>query len=126
VPPAGWAHVVATFDGADAGIYVNGVAGTAAPVAPAVNPPTTAPLGLGYLPGVPYPCSFWGGLDEFAFYDKVLTPAHVQAHYNAGKSARQGGKQVAVKETHGPHPNPDRVQKSTPKKSPSTKAKKAD
>lgn len=73
-------HLVVTFDGTTATLYVNGVATTGTPT--------------GYVPGTAGPfCvgaradnSFWwnGTADEVAFYASVLSPAQVTAHYDNG------------------------------------------
>ena len=78
-----WAHVVATFDGTRAVVYVNGVAGSAATCAlvPANRSPAIT-VGQDLLGGT----QFAGGVDEVALYPAVLTAAQVQAHYAAGTS----------------------------------------
>jgi hypothetical protein len=75
-------HLVVTFDGTTATLYVNGVATTGVPT--------------GYVPGTAGPfCvgaradnSFWwnGTADEAAFYPTVLTAGQVATHYANGTS----------------------------------------
>jgi LmbE family N-acetylglucosaminyl deacetylase len=81
-----WTHLVATYDGATARLYVNGALAATANLAYAAN--TTRPLRIGagrteayadyYLPGC---------LDEIAVYPSALSATRIQAHYQAAKSS---------------------------------------
>ena len=76
-----WHHLVATYDNATARVYVDGVLdGTkTSTVRMAAN---TQPLSVGREAATA--ASFFGGtLDEVAVYNKVLTPAEIQAHFLA-------------------------------------------
>ena len=84
-----WSHVVATWNGSAATLFVNGVLAdnTNDPAATGVynaNPASTsASLILAQSDtGSPYT----GSVDETAFYGSALTPAQVLAHFNAASS----------------------------------------
>jgi hypothetical protein len=82
-----WHHVVATYDNANARIYVDGAlkATTASTVHLTSN---TQPLLIGRDSGSAY---FFGGtIDEVAVYPAALSQARIQAHY-ARASASGGG-----------------------------------
>ncbi|HWY75368.1 MAG TPA: LamG-like jellyroll fold domain-containing protein, partial [Verrucomicrobiae bacterium] len=75
-------HVVATYDGVNANLYVNGVLVVSAPLpyAPVVNPVNlTIASRNGNNPTQ-------ATLDEVALYNYALTPAKVAAHYALGRS----------------------------------------
>ena len=82
-----WSHVVATWDGTTARLYVNGVfadvtnAGTGAAV---YAPSTTATLTIGALGDDSSP--FYGNVDEVAFYGSALSAEKISAHYNTVSS----------------------------------------
>lgn len=81
-PPTGWVHVVATFDGTQSHIYVNGEA-------------FDSNFNIGTLPASSDGILVIGDsahgqfnkingvVDEIAIYDRALTPVEVQAHYAA-------------------------------------------
>jgi hypothetical protein len=89
---AGWNHIVCTFDDAtgDKRLYVNGqlvaqattATGTFAPNQ--TTPDNVAPYDQGVGWDVRNSTSFYGGLDEVAFYDYALSPAQVGSHYIGG------------------------------------------
>ena len=82
-----WTHLVATFDGATAKLYVNGVL-AASSVGAAFAANTTAPLRFGAGRSESAASYFFaGGLDEFAVYPAALSAARIQAHYNAATTA---------------------------------------
>lgn len=76
-----WHHVVATWDGADWALYVDGShAGTVA--AALANSDVAAPIAVGHQPQA------WSKtavtcVDEFAYYDTALSPERIAAHYAA-------------------------------------------
>jgi hypothetical protein len=78
------AHVVATYDGTAARLYVDGVlSGTAPGVT--VDPNRARPLRIGAGTTEGAPSAWWvGKLDEVAVYDRALPAGVVQAHYAAG------------------------------------------
>jgi hypothetical protein len=81
-----WTHLVGTFDGATARLYVNGVvSGSATSAGYLAN--TTGALMIGQgQPGA----RLWfpGRIDETALYASVLTPAQVQSHYRIGSTGQ--------------------------------------
>ena len=88
-----WSHVVATWNGSAATLYVNGVLADntndpAATGAYNANPASTsASLILAQSDtGSPYT----GSVDETAFYGSALTPVQVLAHFNAASSGIAG------------------------------------
>jgi hypothetical protein len=106
---AGWYHVVCTFDDATGAkrLYVNNelvaqtttATGTFAPNQ--TTPDNVAPFDQGIGWDVRNYTSFFGGLDEVAFYDYALTPEQVGAHYIVGATPTLGigaaGNQVTVR-----------------------------
>jgi hypothetical protein len=91
-------HLVATYDGSRARLYVNGAlvsTGPAATMAPDVDG-SVMRFGA-YSTG---PGQYWPGvLDDASFYPTVLSPAEVAAHYDAslyGSSAQSGATSVVA------------------------------
>jgi hypothetical protein len=75
-----WAHVVGTFDGVSARLYVDGAEVDAQPQSPTLvdhDGPFTIAMGQNWG-------RLEGRIDEVAVYDHALTPARVQAHRQAG------------------------------------------
>jgi hypothetical protein len=93
--PGTWSHVVGTFDGTNAVLYVDGAA-VASHTIKGFEPNDARPLRIattcfdGALS--PTPGSFAGNrgfdgwIEEVAFYPKALSAADIAAHYNAAKS----------------------------------------
>lgn len=82
-----WSHVVATWSGSAATLYVNGVLAddtNAAGLTGIYNASTAATFGVGGITNVVGDNSpFRGGLvDEVAFYGSALSPAQILNHYN--------------------------------------------
>ncbi len=102
-----WQHLAVTFDHTTqtAVMYVNG-AQVATQTASAGNtyvpnfPGTIIPSLGGFPNGTENP--FEGDMDEVAFYDKVLTPAQVAAHYANGSNASPGMPYEELIDSHGP------------------------
>ena len=89
-----WTHLVGTYDGSIARLYVNGVLADSAPVPYQQNTAKTLRIATGatdltspqyYLPG---------RVDEVAVYGTALSATRVQAHYTAASSA--GGNQPPI------------------------------
>jgi hypothetical protein len=78
-----WHHLVGTFDGTTARLYVNGVAIASAALTAAHQPNTRNPLEIGQAePGSNF--YFPGQLEEAAVYGTVLSPTQIQHHYSVG------------------------------------------
>lgn len=79
-----WTHVVGTYDGTNARIYVNGVvAATSGTWTHVVNP--VGPMAFGVADPAVSPNSwFQGRLDEVALYNAALTGPQILAQYQAG------------------------------------------
>jgi hypothetical protein len=80
-----WNHVVVTYDGANALVYVNGIQHGPYGVSgfvPAIgsNAHVGSGQGIGWQP-------LNGGVDEVAFYTNVLTPSQVLNHYQVGTNS---------------------------------------
>lgn len=79
-PPGTWAHVVGTFDGATARLYVNGALAdlkdNQQPTVMNHDEPFTIAMGDNWG-------RLGGSIDEVAVYDHALTPTRVEAHYTA-------------------------------------------
>ncbi len=74
-----WYHLVMTFDGSLASIYVNGELGGATSAAN-YHPARTGGLSLGHQ-SLNLTLPFDGVIDEVAIYNKALPAAKVKAHY---------------------------------------------
>lgn len=87
-----WYHIVATFDGANCTMYVNGTNEVAAgnaiqlPMIGSYVPDTWQPLQIGSSRNL-NGNNYHGGIDEVAIYTNVLSAARIQAHFNAASSA---------------------------------------
>jgi Concanavalin A-like lectin/glucanases superfamily/Fibronectin type III domain len=91
-----WHHIVASYDGSAATVYVDGVAiGTRAFPAP-LNTVTNGFLRVGAAVAGDSPV--YGGLDELAVYPSALTAAQVSAHF-AAAGHRAPGVPTAVTAT---------------------------
>lgn len=86
-----WSHVVATWDGTVAKLYVNGVdtnAPNAGNGAAVYFPSTTATFTVGSLGDNSSPSR--GRVDEVAFYPSALTAEKIAAHYATASSTTAG------------------------------------
>jgi glucose/arabinose dehydrogenase len=79
-PSAGqWHHVIATYDGTDMRLYLDGAL-VAGPIASGTLLPADSTLRIGNF-GTRW---FNGSIDEVAVYNYALAPTQVAAHYRAG------------------------------------------
>jgi hypothetical protein len=76
-----WYHLVATYDGTTARVYVNGVL-LATQVNASFVPNVDSPFSIGARSDNGFP--WQGAADEVAYYGTVLSSAQVLANYNAG------------------------------------------
>lgn len=81
---SGWSHLVATFDGTTARLYVNGVQQASAVFDGTYTPNTIVPMGIGGRGDNAF--LFNGGVDEVAIYGQALSGAVVLSHYQNGTS----------------------------------------
>lgn len=97
-------HIVGTWDGQFAAIYVNGnlESSASSPGKAQLQGDANAFIGIGtFWVSVSSGSSFFNGnLQDIAIYEKALSPARVQAHYNAGANrgfpAQLTGSRVAA------------------------------
>ncbi len=92
-----WYHVVGTYDGTTARLYVNGAELMNRTGAFSPNPSRPITLGSRY-DGYGYQ----GGLDEVAIYSSLLSPADVLAHYQNGTNAAPSQTYDSLVLAHGP------------------------
>jgi hypothetical protein len=95
-----WSHVVATWNGASASLYVNGVLADASndPGASGSynsNPASTSANLI--IANSDTSSPFTGSVDEVAFYPSVLSPAQIQNHFNVATSGAAGAYQSLVR-----------------------------
>jgi RHS repeat-associated protein len=86
-----WYHVAATYDGATAKIYINGVLDNSKLASGNVND-SSGKLYLGHNPGLTASgapaVAFKGLVDEIGWYDRALTQSEIQAIYGAGNAGK--------------------------------------
>jgi hypothetical protein len=80
-----WSHVVATWNGSAAQLYVNGALADATnePLNGVYNANTSAASPNFIVAATDSGSPYAGSVDEVAFYGSALTAAQVLAHYNA-------------------------------------------
>jgi len=82
-----WHHIVGTFDGTNARLYVNGVAVASAALPSGYQPNTRGSVEIGQAePGSNY--YFPGQIQDAAVYTTVLSPTQVQRHYSVGTTGQ--------------------------------------
>jgi hypothetical protein len=80
-----WAHLVGTYDGTTARLYVDGVQAGSTTTGSSIN--TTRAFGIGATnSGGSWAGFFPGSIDEVAVYTAALSQARIQAHYLLGRS----------------------------------------
>ena len=90
----GWQHVALTFDraGNTAQLFVNGAFQSSVTFPTPFTPLTSGDVYFGFHPvPAPFFISFNGGLDEFGFYNRTLTPCEITAIVHAGSAGKYGG-----------------------------------
>jgi len=86
-PLNSWHHLVGTFDGTNARLYVNGVAVASAALSSGYQPNTRGSVEIGQAePGSGY--YFPGQIQDAAVYTTVLSPTQVQRHYSVGTTGQ--------------------------------------
>jgi len=78
-PNNSWQYVVATYDGSNMKIYINGILESTKTQTGTIGD-TTGPLYIGRLTDGYY---FNGLIDEVRIYNRALSPAEIQQHYNS-------------------------------------------
>lgn len=92
LPPNQWYHLVATFDGTNKSLYVNGTLLTNS----VINHPLVYDVGAPFVIGEDYNSGsaagiyFTGLIDEPSIYNRALAAGEVQALYNAGTAGKCG------------------------------------
>ena len=90
-----WSHVVVTWNGSSARLYVNGTDTNATNSGSGTyNVSTAAVFSIGALADGSSP--FNGSVDEVAFYPAALSAARVLEHYQAGSSTAPGAYSALV------------------------------
>ena len=81
-----WTHLVLTYNGSTAQLYVNGLLASSMAGSYAVNPSVPLAIGAGTYDGSTWQQYFPGSLDEVAIYGTALSSARIQTHYLIGRS----------------------------------------
>ena len=87
VVQSAWAHLVETYDGTTAKMYINGVLAVSTELSFLRNLQQPFFIGCNLSYGAYY---FTGFIDEVACYKGVLSPERVNAHYNLGVYGANG------------------------------------
>ncbi|MFA5077461.1 MAG: LamG-like jellyroll fold domain-containing protein, partial [Candidatus Micrarchaeia archaeon] len=74
-----WHHLVATYDGADQRIYVDGIQKNSQPYTSDIGDSGADSLKIGTYYSTGYP--FGGNIDNINIYDRALSPQEITAHY---------------------------------------------
>jgi len=103
-----WTHLACTYDGSKLRIFVNGALSGQTPWSGGIYS-GGEDLGIGGMVGSTYPGGgfdhYAGMVDELALYDRALSPAEIQAIYQAG----QYGKCISPPFAGGSYPATDTV-----------------
>ncbi len=84
--PGVWYNIVGIYDGTNANVYVNGVAGTPAS-APGITLDTTGGTGATTISQNPGSSTMNGVIDDVRIYNRVLSSAEILQLYNAHQTA---------------------------------------
>ncbi len=90
-----WTHLVGTYDGSSARLYVNGTLAASSTVSYVQNAARPLRIAAGRSETTPPSYFLSGRVDEVAVYGSPLSPARVQAHF-AASSGGGGGNQAPV------------------------------
>jgi hypothetical protein len=82
----GWVYLAGTYDGTHWNLYRNGVQLASVADAQGALPVTGAEWAIGAT-GMGWADYYSGGVDEVAIYNKALTSAQIQTHYNSATAA---------------------------------------
>ncbi|HEY5909336.1 MAG TPA: LamG domain-containing protein, partial [Verrucomicrobiae bacterium] len=82
-----WNHCVATYDGTNVLLYINGTQRASGVTTIALDTWSPLTLGGGRWQSWAPTRRFNGGLDEVAIYTNVLSPGQIASHYSAGTTA---------------------------------------
>lgn len=84
IPLNAWTHVVGTYDGSVARLYINGeLAGNSSPVVMTTSSGAEGAIRIASIGDwTANPKYFKGRLDEITYYDRVLTTQEIQDYYN--------------------------------------------
>ena len=82
-----WHHCVATFDGTNATLYVDGAQAASGTLTMALDTWSPLTVGAGFWQGAKPQRAFNGLEDEVAVYTNVLTTNQISSHYLAGTNA---------------------------------------
>lgn len=82
ITPNQWTHIVATYDGANVAMFIDGVQVGPAKTAPEIMPAVSVPASIGSIyDGF---TKLHGDLDEVAIYDHALSPERIAKHHSIG------------------------------------------
>src|SRR5204863_8037350 len=85
-----WSHVVATWNGSSALLYVNGTLADNTNDAAATGVYNASGSAQLFLASTDSGSPYAGSVDETAFYPTALTPAQVLSHFNTASSGTAG------------------------------------
>lgn len=99
-----WTHIVATFDGTTATLYVNGqLAGSGSSSSYTPNTRNALTIGKGQ-PGQNF--YFPGKIDEVSLYASALSPTQIASHYDSGINGQTATPTPSPLVTPSPSPSP--------------------
>jgi hypothetical protein len=91
-PPGQWYHVAATYDGSTFKLYVNGALEAQMALVKTISYSPLIPWTIGStaapIRAVGYPRTFNGVIDEVEIFNRALSPAEIQAIYQAGPAGK--------------------------------------
>lgn len=106
IPAGEWSHVAATFDGAVARVYLNGVLDGERSASGLIDDSVTDAL-IGAVFSGGGMAEFFGGLiDELTIYDRALGPDEISAIWEAGAEGKLLSDGLSVTDSSGPEGDP--------------------